>query len=152
MFQRLSNDDKWRTAKQLALCFRCLEDNHRGKSCPRSKQCNINGCRGTHHNLLHYNRMPSVPGHSNPRPEAEPYVNRPITPLQTASVASERPGVSMEGNSTQRLVTMETYGNVWRVRATTSSGASNHPDCLEEWKEKTPSKLSVIRRERYDLR
>ena len=111
VFQRLSNDDKWRTAKQLALCFRCLEDNHRGKSCPRSKQCNINGCRGTHHNLLHYDRMPPVPVHSHPRPEAEPYVNRPITPLQTVSVASKRPGISMgRGNSTQRLVTMETCG------------------------------------------
>lgn len=61
--------------------------------------------------------MPPAPAHSHPRPKAEPYVNRPITPLQTASVTSERPGVSIEGKSTQRLVTMETYGEQERQQA-----------------------------------
>ena len=70
VFQKLSVDERWQTVKRLGLCFRCLADNHHGKSCPRSKQCGINGCTGTHQNLLHYDRTP--PAQFRLRPEAEP--------------------------------------------------------------------------------
>lgn len=43
-FQKLSVDERWQTVKRFDLCFRCLADNHHGKSCPRSKQRGINGC------------------------------------------------------------------------------------------------------------
>ena len=51
--------------------------------------------------------MPPV--QSRLRPEAEPYINRPITPFQTQNIVSDRSEVTMEGNSAQRSVTMETY-------------------------------------------
>ena len=36
-FQKLSVDERWQTVKRFGLCFRCLADNHHGKSYPRSK-------------------------------------------------------------------------------------------------------------------
>ena len=40
-------------AKRFKLCFRCLGDAHRGKSCQRSRPCGQNGCHKLHHVLLH---------------------------------------------------------------------------------------------------
>ena len=57
-FQKLSVDERWQTVKRFGLCFRCLADNHHGETCPKSKQCGINGCKGTHQNLLHYDKAP----------------------------------------------------------------------------------------------
>ena len=52
-FIHLSLPDRWDTAKDLKLCFRCLWDNHFGRSCPRSRQCGQNGCKEVHHKLLY---------------------------------------------------------------------------------------------------
>ena len=52
-FVHLSLPDRWNTAKELQLCFRCLGENHIGRSCPRSRPCGKNGCRELHHKLLH---------------------------------------------------------------------------------------------------
>ena len=52
-FLQKSVPDRWNTAKQCRLCFRCLEVGHCGKFCPRSRQCGINGCQKLHHQLLH---------------------------------------------------------------------------------------------------
>ena len=46
---------RWDTAKRFKLCFRCLGDGHRGKSCQRSRPCGQNGCHKLHHVLLHRN-------------------------------------------------------------------------------------------------
>ena len=51
-FRSQAIDDKWRIAKQAGLCYRCLGKDRLGSSCPRSQQCNINGCKETHHRLL----------------------------------------------------------------------------------------------------
>ena len=40
-------------AKQVRLCYRCLDEGHLGKLCPKSRQCGLNGCRKLHHRLLH---------------------------------------------------------------------------------------------------
>ena len=39
---------RWDAAKHFKLCFRCLGDGHRGKSCPRSLPCGENGCQKLH--------------------------------------------------------------------------------------------------------
>ena len=44
---------RWDIAKRFKLCFRCLGDGHRGKSCQRSRLCGQNGCHKLHHVLLH---------------------------------------------------------------------------------------------------
>ncbi len=54
-FQYLAVDDRWKTAKELRLCYRCLNDEpkHLGRNCSYSKKCDVNHCRLTHHWLLH---------------------------------------------------------------------------------------------------
>jgi hypothetical protein len=52
-FQGLSTEARWNVAKEKHLCFRYLGNDHQGRLCPRSKVCNIDGCKRNHHNLLH---------------------------------------------------------------------------------------------------
>ena len=52
-FQGLNTEARWNVAKEKHLCFRCLGNDHQGRLCPRSKVCNIDGCKRNHHNLLH---------------------------------------------------------------------------------------------------
>ena len=55
-------DDKWKLVKRTGLCYRCLGEDHLGSSCPRSRQCNINGCKETNNRLLHGQRGVNVKG------------------------------------------------------------------------------------------
>ena len=71
VFQQKSYDDKWTLAKEKRLCFRCLGSDHQGKSCMKSQTCQINGCRGNHHRLLHENPPATDP----PMGTAQPVVN-----------------------------------------------------------------------------
>ena len=57
-FKVKSADEKWRLAKKLGLCYRCLGDDHLGNACKRSKSCNIGGCKENHHYLLHREKSP----------------------------------------------------------------------------------------------
>ena len=61
VFKSRSIQEKWATAKKLGLCYRCLGDDHLGGECPRSRVCNIDGCRGRHNQLLHCNRNGTKP-------------------------------------------------------------------------------------------
>ena len=54
-FMENSVTKRWDIAKRLNLCFRCLGDGHREKSCPRNLPCGKNGCKKLHHVLLHRN-------------------------------------------------------------------------------------------------
>jgi hypothetical protein len=46
-------DKRWELAKRYGLCYRCLGDDHLGNQCPRNRECGLNGCKDTHHRLLH---------------------------------------------------------------------------------------------------
>ena len=52
-FKQKSWDNRWQLVKNKRLCFRCLAGDHQGKMCTRSQLCQIGGCRGNHHRLLH---------------------------------------------------------------------------------------------------
>ncbi len=52
-FKYLHIGDRWKVAKKLRLCYRCLEISHFGRNCPYSIRCGVNRCRLTHHVLLH---------------------------------------------------------------------------------------------------
>ena len=54
-FNKMSVPMRWQTAKCLNLCYRCLENGHRGKSCEKSRACGRSGCRKLHNTLLHTN-------------------------------------------------------------------------------------------------
>ena len=45
--------ERWKFAKLLRLCYRCLAEGHLGNICPKSRQCGQNGCQKLHHRLLH---------------------------------------------------------------------------------------------------
>ena len=50
---------RWEKVKQKKLCFRCLNRTHRKYQCFQKNPCGIDGCRGSHHPLLHHNQMRS---------------------------------------------------------------------------------------------
>ena len=64
-FREESVEERWRVAKDKKLCFRCLSSNHQGKHCFRSRDYGVDGCKRSHHKLLHLsedvtNRVASV--------------------------------------------------------------------------------------------
>lgn len=52
-FLQKSYEDRLQLARDKRLCFRCLSGDHQGKTCRKSQTCQIDGCRGNHHRLLH---------------------------------------------------------------------------------------------------
>ena len=68
-FERMSVPVRWETAKCLKLCYRCLANGHRGKSCENSRPCGRGGCRKLHNRLLHTNCKRT--------PREEPIARRP---------------------------------------------------------------------------
>ncbi len=52
-YQYLQIGDRWRVAKKLGLCYRCLEKSHFVRDCLQSRTCGVNHCRLTHNRLLH---------------------------------------------------------------------------------------------------
>ena len=52
-FKDANVDERWRIAKDKRLCFRGLCNSHQGKDCVRAGECGENGCRRSHHRLLH---------------------------------------------------------------------------------------------------
>lgn len=53
VFTGWSFEKKWEAAKRFGVCFRCLDYDHLGRQCPKSKACDVAGCKKTHHPLLH---------------------------------------------------------------------------------------------------
>ncbi len=52
-FKSYNLDRRWKKAKELGLCFRCLGIRHKASSCKKTKICGINKCRLNHATLLH---------------------------------------------------------------------------------------------------
>ena len=55
-FKDSSIDQRWSHAKTLSLCYRCLGVGHQGQACRRTRECGVDGCKETHHYLLHRKR------------------------------------------------------------------------------------------------
>uniref|UniRef100_A0A453YZM1 Endonuclease n=1 Tax=Anopheles gambiae TaxID=7165 RepID=A0A453YZM1_ANOGA len=51
-FRGLPVKDRWRRARELSVCFSCLEK-HNWRSCKNRSRCGINDCAFRHHALLH---------------------------------------------------------------------------------------------------
>lgn len=61
-YHKLTLHERWDWARQNRKCFRCLRTgNHRQNRC-REKGCEIDGCQGTHHTLLHRQRTQATDG------------------------------------------------------------------------------------------
>jgi len=59
-FKRQSPADRWQTATSHRLCYRCLFGGHRGNDCKRFRACGVDGCKATHHSLLHREVQPTA--------------------------------------------------------------------------------------------
>ena len=105
VFQQKSYDDKWTLAKEKRLCFQCLGSDHQGKSCMKSQTCQINGCRGNHHRLLHENPPATDP----PMGTAQPVVNTNSYPSFTPWEGAVGPALSPEGEDSHASRAMTTY-------------------------------------------
>ena len=53
VFSGWSTEKKWEAAKRFGVCYCCLNDDHLGNQRPKSKACDVTGCKKTHHPLLH---------------------------------------------------------------------------------------------------
>ena len=58
-FVRLLVNERADKARQNSQCFRCLNGQHRMRSCPLKMTCDL--CRGFHHALLHHARRVTAP-------------------------------------------------------------------------------------------
>ena len=56
-FKGRSVERRLKTAKRLGLCYRCLGNDHLGNSCPKYRECKIDGCKDNHHRLLHAEKV-----------------------------------------------------------------------------------------------
>ena len=104
-FRRQLIDEKWKIAKRAGLCYRCLGKDHLGKSCARSRQCNINGCKETHHRLLHGQRK------VNPKCLSQDGKFTEKTALkqqQSEEENSQDRTLGTEGDGVKRATTMKT--------------------------------------------
>ncbi|GBP74453.1 hypothetical protein EVAR_44517_1 [Eumeta japonica] len=54
-FTALPIDERWERAKKAHVCFRCLSNTHYRSEC-RARPCGKDGCKKTHHKLLHQDR------------------------------------------------------------------------------------------------
>ncbi len=77
-FKCLNLDGRWKKAKELGLCYRCLGKRHKASTCKRTKICGINKCRLNHATLLHdenrrrmLREMKSKPVNEDPHPPAD---------------------------------------------------------------------------------
>ena len=53
IFVGLTLTERWQLVKQCSLCFCCLRRGHALRSCRQRKPCAVDGCRRSHHQLLH---------------------------------------------------------------------------------------------------
>ena len=74
------------------LCYRCLGDDHLGRECPRSRVCNIDGCRDMHNRLLHGNQ-------NGTKPQFRPLGSQPHG---TQMQGTQWQGVQPQGTQSQK--------------------------------------------------
>ena len=107
-FIHLSLPDRWDTAKDLKLCFRCLGDNHFGKSCPRSRLCGQNGCKELHHKLLHRSED-TKPN----RPSSEETMVKQIgNSRENANLPEQPVSSTTEGKASSEQMTMVSQNHI----------------------------------------
>ena len=52
-FLELEVPARWDIARRYGMCFICLKGSHRANACNTRIRCNLSGCGGRHHQLLH---------------------------------------------------------------------------------------------------
>ena len=119
VFKQEGVSERWNIAKRFKLCYRCLAEGHRGKSCQRTRQCGKNGCHKVHHRLLHLHQDTSRSAVF----EAKSNIRPCSTDLQHEHQRSEAPSSAhvifgTEGNNVRRTNSnfMGTYFNSGKMK------------------------------------
>ena len=71
-FKSMDVEERWKQAKGLHICFRCLSSSHQGKFCPRDRVCGIDGCTYKHNRLLHEKKATTTWGQQTMLPQPSP--------------------------------------------------------------------------------
>ncbi|MCU7929154.1 MAG: DUF1759 domain-containing protein, partial [Candidatus Thiodiazotropha sp. (ex Dulcina madagascariensis)] len=114
IFALRSVRDRWNIAKRLRLCYRCLGEDHQGKSCPRSRPCGQDGCVDMHHRLLHKQktveqRSPVKDNTEVKRPDNDISKNRRA---EQDNVLTDRATFLTEGNDQAQETTMVAQSSI----------------------------------------
>ncbi|CAB3981674.1 Hypothetical predicted protein [Paramuricea clavata] len=104
-FRNQAIDEKWKIARRVGLCYRCLGKDHLGSSCTRSRQCNINGCKETHHRLLHGQRRVNTKG---PNQDSNVTEKPPMKQMVPEKKNLQEQALGMEGDGNTQATTMKT--------------------------------------------
>ena len=59
-FLSLEVSARWETVRRFGRCFRCLGHSHIASDCKANVKCDVDGCIGRHHPLLHLTKKTSV--------------------------------------------------------------------------------------------
>jgi hypothetical protein len=104
-FRSQAIDEKWKIARRVGLCYRCLGKDHLGSSCTRSRQCNINGCKETHHRLLHGQRRVNTKG---PNQDSNVAEKPPMKQMDPERKNLQEQALGTEGDGNTQATTMKT--------------------------------------------
>ena len=105
-FEALDIDSKWDKAKEVGVCYRCLNINHTGNNCTMAKTCNIDGCQWKHHRLLH-NPRATTRKREPVKPEEAPVKSKADTAVTVVKkIVEESLFVSMVGARRTALRTL----------------------------------------------
>ncbi|XP_045462444.1 uncharacterized protein LOC123672388 [Harmonia axyridis] len=99
----MSSDDvdtRWAVITKQKLCFSCLRRNHQTMKCRARRQCSINGCKRSHHQLLHKDTQRSIKDTDTHSTQTEFKNNENVLAVGHG-----------EGNVLLRMVKVKLYGN-----------------------------------------
>ena len=112
IFAERSVRDSWAVAKWLQLCFRCLGEDHQGKSCPRSRNCGLDGCTDMHHSLLHKRKNVEPVKHNTEVKRLEDNDISKDRRVQQVNESTNRATFLTEGTETERETKMVVQSNM----------------------------------------
>ena len=101
IFAKRNVRDRWNIARRLQLCYRCLGEDHQGKSCPRSRTCGQDGCVDLHHRLLHKQKTG----------EQRTPINDSVAVKRSEDIGTSKTGRSEQTNTSTDRTTFLTEGN-----------------------------------------
>ena len=116
-FAQMSVDERWKKAKELRLCFKCLVRGHQTDDCKNDKiKCGVPGCNKAHNRMLHPNKKTD---RSKPQSQPQAETERTNVPRsqsserQTPQNSSDTQAKQVHG--TCALTTMSSDGELDEV-------------------------------------
>ncbi|XP_067040969.1 uncharacterized protein [Acropora muricata] len=119
VYRKMTVPSRWETAKQLKLCYRCLNPGHHGILCRRSRVCAVNGCRENHHRLLHRVQSVNIRNPEQPSAVVLDTSGRRVETLSNPSVVPANNSAELPGAEASQLTTEGEQRNITERSMTT---------------------------------